>query len=63
MKNSRGQVLYEIVSFNNSDGNHTGNPSPLAGNLSQGDARRMLAVYRAIKHEDGLRFRYIMRKQ
>jgi hypothetical protein len=63
MKNSKGEVLYQIVSFDNSDGNYTGNPSPLAGNLPRETAIRMLKSYRAIKHEEGQQFRYIMRKQ
>lgn len=64
MKNSKGQTLYEIVSFDNSDGNFTGNPSPMAGNLGgRKHALEMLETYRAIKHESGLKFRYIMKKQ
>ena len=63
MKNSQGQVLYKIISFDNSDGNFTGNPSTMAANIpTRKHAREMLATYRAIKH-DGLQFRYIMAKQ
>ena len=62
MQNSKGQTLYEIVSFDNSDGNFTGNPSPMACNLPQSTARKMLEAYRNIKHED-MKYRYIMRRQ
>lgn len=61
-KFANGKARYCIVSFDNSDGNFTGNPSPMAGNLTQGEARKMLATYRAIKH-DGQQFRYIMQKE
>ena len=63
MKNSKGQTLYQIVSFDNTDGNLTSNPSPLACNLPRKTAIGMLATYRAIKHEAGQQFRYIMVKQ
>jgi hypothetical protein len=53
---------YKIVSFDNTDDNFTGNPSPMACNLSQSDAREMLEVYRAIPSCKG-KFRYIMVKQ
>jgi hypothetical protein len=54
--------LYQIVAFDNTDGNFTGNPSPMAYNLTQGIARKMLEVYRAIPSCKG-KFRYIMLKQ
>lgn len=59
MKSDTG-TLYEIVSFDNSDENFTGNPSLLAVNLSRATARKMLKAYREINHDEGFQFRYVM---
>ena len=57
MKNSKGKTLYEIVSLDSHD-----LACPMAANLSQATARKMLQVYRNIKHV-GEQYRYVMRRQ